>query len=105
MTNSNVIPLQLVNPASALAMAHGWVDRLSEVVKMRNMGGIPKPTVEIEYTDEGDWSLSIESGSHIYMIHPCDRTYRRFTVLRQTWTDVEMIVEGVPLDAALGRCA
>ena len=88
-------------------MAQGWLDRIGNMLKLRNQrcSNSWEPTAEIEYTDEGDWSLSLESGSNIYMIHPMDSTYTKFAVLRQTCTELETLCRGVTLEEALGRCA
>lgn len=92
-------------PGQALALAQGWIDRIGQTMKGNDARTGEKPIAEIEYSDEGDWSLSIESGSNIYMIHPEDHTYTRFVVLRQTWTDLEVLFKHVSLEEALGRCA
>jgi hypothetical protein len=58
-----------------------------------------KPDIEIDYSDEGDWSLAIQSGSHAFAIHPTGSTYRTFTVFRHTADDIEILKEGVSLSA------
>lgn len=87
----------------AMALAQNWAKRLGQMIHAARNG--MEPEVEIDWTEEGDWSLSVESGSHIYMVHPTDQTYRTFDVLRQTWEGIEVLARGVSLEEAVGRVA
>jgi hypothetical protein len=56
--------------------------------------------VEIVWTDEGDWSLSLVTGRNEYVITPTDKQYTKFTVLRITET-VEVLREDVGIERVL----
>lgn len=55
------------------------------------------PDIEVEYTDEGDWSLSLTSGCNTYLITPEDDTYRTYAVVRMCCDGVEVINSGASL--------
>lgn len=56
--------------------------------------------VEIVWTDEGDWSLSLSTGRNEYVITPTDKQYTTFTVLRIGDT-VEVLREDVGIESLL----
>jgi hypothetical protein len=62
-----------------------------------------KITVEVDYTEEGDWSLSWEHGSHTYALHPTDETYRQFVVLLHKHDETEVFLGPCSLEVAIGN--
>lgn len=93
-----MIPFRRNTSDRALALAEGYAQRISTV--------IPSCTpVEITWSDEGDWSLSLQSGANTYAIHPTDKTYREFVLLRHTIADIETIAGPLSLEEVLGKIA
>lgn len=57
--------------------------------------------VEVDWTEEGDWSLSWEYGANIYGIHATDARYNEFAVLLHCPDRTIVLSDGIPLQSAL----
>lgn len=56
------------------------------------------PDLEVEFTDEGDWSITVTSGGNVYLLTPEDKTCTTFAVLRITHCGgVETIYTGMTI--------
>lgn len=59
----------------------------------------------MDYSEEGDWSLSWQHGSHVYSVHPTDDTYRQFVVILSTPESSGIFLGPTTLEIAIGNVA